>query len=46
MISLLSKITFREMCGGLATVTGKLVHLGPQEASVRATLAYANKHRS
>jgi hypothetical protein len=38
--------SLREICGGLATATGKLVHLGLKEAPARATLAYANQHRS
>lgn len=38
--------TLREICGGLATATGKLVHLGLKDAPARATLAYANEHRS
>jgi hypothetical protein len=38
--------SLREICGGLATATGKLVHLGLKEAPARATLAYANEHRS
>lgn len=38
--------SLREICGGLATATGKLVHLGIKEAPARATLAYANEHRS
>jgi hypothetical protein len=38
--------SLREICGGLATATGKLVHLGLKETPARATLAYANKHRS
>jgi len=37
--------SLREICGGLATATGKLVHLGVKEAPKRSTLAYANEHR-
>jgi hypothetical protein len=38
--------SLREICGGLAMATGKLVHLGLKGAPARATLAYANEHRS
>jgi hypothetical protein len=37
--------SLREICGGLATATGKLSHLGLSEAPGRSTLAYANEHR-
>ena len=37
--------SLREICGGLATAMGKLVHLGMEKAPPRSTLAYANKHR-
>jgi len=37
--------SLREICGGLATAMGKLVHLGLQGAPARSTLAYANQHR-
>ena len=37
--------SLREICGGLATVTGKIVHLGLRRAPKRTTLAYANEHR-
>jgi len=37
--------SLREICGGLATATGKLSHLGFTEAPGRSTLAYANEHR-
>lgn len=37
--------SLREICGGLATATGKLVHLGLRQAPTRSTLAYANGHR-
>lgn len=38
--------SLREICGGLATALGKLVHLGLRHAPTRSTLAYANAHRS
>jgi len=37
--------SLREICGGLATALGKLVHLGMRKAPPRSTLAYANEHR-
>lgn len=37
--------SLREICGGLATAMGKLVHLGVRQAPTRSTLAYANIHR-
>lgn len=37
--------SLREICGGLATAMGKLVHLGLRQAPTRSTLAYANEHR-
>ncbi|RJP20293.1 MAG: IS4 family transposase [Candidatus Abyssobacteria bacterium SURF_5] len=37
--------SLREICGGLATAMGKLVHLGLKGAPSRSTLAYANGHR-
>lgn len=37
--------SLREICGGLATALGKLVHLGLRQAPIRSTLAYANAHR-
>jgi IS4 transposase len=37
--------SLREICGGLATAMGKLVHLGLRAAPSRSTLAYANSHR-
>lgn len=36
--------SLREICGGLATCEGKLVHLGIRAPS-RSSLAYANEHR-
>jgi hypothetical protein len=38
--------SLREICGGLATSLGKVVHLGLKKAPSRSTLAYANEHRS
>jgi len=37
--------SLREICGGLASSLGKLIHLGITEAPARSTLAYANEHR-
>ena len=37
--------SLREICGGLHTALGKMVHLGLREAPKRSTLAYANTHR-
>ena len=37
--------SLREICGGLATACGKLVHLGLRQAPTRSTLAYANAQR-
>jgi len=37
--------SLREICGGLATALGRVVHLGLKEAPKRSTLAYANSHR-
>jgi hypothetical protein len=37
--------SLREICGGLATSLGKLVHLGIKKAPSRSTLSYANEHR-
>lgn len=37
--------TLREICGGLATSLGKMIHLGMKKAPSRSTLAYANEHR-
>jgi hypothetical protein len=37
--------SLREICGGLATALGKLVHLGVRRTPTRSTLAYANAHR-
>jgi len=38
--------SLREICGGLATALGRVVHLGMKAAPKRSTLAYANEHRS
>jgi len=37
--------SLREICGGLASVEGKLNHLGVGDAPKRSTLSYANAHR-
>jgi hypothetical protein len=37
--------SLREICGGLASVEGKLRHLGVGTAPARSTLSYANAHR-
>lgn len=37
--------SLREICGGLASCEGRLVHLGVQSAPKRSTLSYANEHR-
>ena len=37
--------SLREICGGLASVEGKLNHLGIGNAPARSTLSYANAHR-
>lgn len=37
--------SLREICGGLTTALGKLVHLGVRRTPTRSTLAYANAHR-
>jgi len=37
--------SLREICGGLSTALGRMVHLGLKEAPKRSTLAYANSHR-
>ena len=37
--------SLREICGGLASVEGKLRHLGVGGAPKRSTLSYANAHR-
>lgn len=37
--------SLREICGGLATSMGKMIHLGLPKAPSRSTLAYANEHR-
>jgi hypothetical protein len=37
--------SLREVCGGLASVEGRLRHLGLDDAPKKSTLAYANEHR-
>jgi hypothetical protein len=37
--------SLREICGGLASCEGKLMHLGMEGSPARSTLAYANEHR-
>jgi Transposase DDE domain/Domain of unknown function (DUF4372) len=37
--------SLREICGGVASVEGKLNHLGVGNAPARSTLSYANAHR-
>lgn len=37
--------SLREICGGLSTAMGKLVHLGLKNPPARSTLSYANMHR-
>lgn len=37
--------SLREICGGLKSCLGKVVHLGLQQAPKRSTLAYANSRR-
>ena len=37
--------SLREICGGLSTAMGKLVHLGLKNPPARSTLSYTNTHR-
>ena len=37
--------SLREICGGLATAVGKLLHLGMAKAPAPSTLSYANRRR-
>jgi len=37
--------SLREICGGLASCEGRLLHLGVKSAPKRSTLSYANAHR-
>jgi len=37
--------SLREICGGLSTAMGRVVHQGMKSAPKRSTLAYANEHR-
>lgn len=38
--------SLREICGGLASCSGKITHLGMKQAPNKSSLAYANAHRS
>ena len=42
---LASADSLREICGGLASSMGKMVHLGIKRMPKRSTLSYANSHR-
>ena len=42
---LASADSLREICGGLASSMGKMVHLGVKRIPKRSTLSYANSHR-
>jgi len=42
---LASADSLREICGGLASSMGKMVHLGIKRMPKRSTLSYANRHR-
>jgi len=42
---LASADSLREICGGLASSMGKMVHLGIKRMPKRSTLSYANNHR-
>lgn len=42
---LASADSLREICGGLASSMGKMVHLGVKRTPKRSTLSYANNHR-
>jgi len=42
---LASADSLREICGGLASSMGKMVHLGVKRTPKRSTLSYANSHR-
>jgi hypothetical protein len=44
-LQLSKSCSLTEICQGLATCTGKLVHLGLNKAPGKSTLAYANEHR-
>lgn len=37
--------SLRDICNGLASCTGKLIHLGVNRAPNKSTLSYANQHR-
>jgi hypothetical protein len=38
--------SLREICNGLSSCVGRLVHLGIAKAPCRSTLSYANEHRA
>lgn len=42
---LASADSLREICGGLASSIGKMIHLGINRTPKRSTLSYANNHR-
>jgi len=42
---LASADSLREICGGLASSMGKMLHLGVRRMPKRSTLSYANSHR-
>ncbi len=42
---LMQATSLREICGGLATISGKINHLGLKKPPKRSTLAYANEHK-
>ncbi len=42
---LASADSLREICGGLASSMGRMVHLGVRRIPKRSTLSYANSHR-
>jgi hypothetical protein len=42
---LASADSLREICGGLASSMGKMLHLGIKRVPKRSTLSYANSHR-
>lgn len=42
---LASADSLREICGGLASSMGKMVHMGIKRMPKRSTLSYANNHR-
>lgn len=44
-LQLSKSCSLTEVCRGLRTCVGKLIHLGISKAPGKSTLAYANKHR-